>query len=1051
MREEAAAAPRPKRLFKKRWMTAGAVAALAAALWVAREPLADRFIRDQFEGRGIPAHYTIDEIGFSTERLTDVVIGDPAKPDLTARLVEVQIAYGLSGPYVSTIRADGVRLYGRFADGQLSLGALDRFRDPTDTTPFALPDLAVTLRDARARIDTPWGAVGASLNGTGNLRKDFTGKLALVAPAIAAGGCVARDVSFYGDLRVRDVRPQLEGPLRGRALSCAEWRVAAVSPQVALDLSLDETLRSWKGEADAAINRLTADAVRADRVALLARFDGTAERTSLATEAKIAQLRGNDFSAETVALDAKATVGRAAPIAGGTIRFARAKASPGLRRSLADAGKGLAGTPVGPLAAKAGAALAAMLADTGGGARFLLTGEGQAQRIEVSAATLASASGARLSGGSESRVAYLFGADRPAWLIDGLWRFGGGGLPSGELTLDRSADGNLDGIARFDSYAAADARLALYPVRFSSGRRGTIRFATRAVLSGPLADGRVEGLSLPLSGAIAPSGGVALDGGCTRVGFERLGVAGFRFARTGLDLCSNPGDALLSAGKDGLRGRIAIPRIALLGTNGTSPFAFESGRGEIDLATMRWTLADAGVRLGEGEGATHFAAATIAGQSTAQGLAGKLAGASGKLGAVPLEMSDVAGDWRWANGALTLDGGLVLTDASPDPRFAPLVSDNAALRFADGAIEATAGFDERRKGRKILDAVIRHDLGTGAGHADLIVDELRFDDGFQPDQLTRLALGVVANVQGAVDGTGRIDWTPEGVTSRGRFTTTNTNLAAAFGPVTGLSGTLTFDDLLSLRSAPGQTATLAEVNPGIPVVGGTIEYRLLGDNRVRIEGGRWPFAGGELVLHPALLDFNAAQTRRLTFDIVGVDAAVFLQQFGFENINASGKFDGTLPVEFGGLGARIVGGRIDARQGGGTLAYVGELSNHNLGAMANFAFGALRSLKYDDLSILLNGDLDGEMVTDIRFGGVGQGEGATQNFLTRQVAKLPLVFNVKVHAPFRQLITSAKGFYDPTVLIEQNLPTLLRVQEQIDAAKAGADAPVQPPESEPMP
>src|SRR3546814_7634586 len=76
--------------------------------------------------------------------------------------------------------------------------------------------------------------------------------------------------------------------------------------------------------------------------------------------------------------------------------------------------------------------------------------------------------------------------------------------------------------------------------------------------------------------------------------------------------------------------------------------------------------------------------------------------------------------------------------------------------------------------------------------------------------------------------------------------------------------------------------------------------------------------------------------------------------------------------------------------------------------------------------------------------------GATRNFLIDQVAKLPFVFNVKIHAPFRQLITSAKGFYDPTVVIEQNLPTLLRVQEQVDAARAGAETPVQPSESEPV-
>src|SRR3546814_5938572 len=97
-------------------------------------------------------------------------------PDLTARLVEVSIGYGFTGPYVSEIRADGVRLYGRFVDGQLSLGTLDKFRDPTDTTPFALPDLSAVLTDARARVETPWGDVGAALTGRGNLRKAFAGK-----------------------------------------------------------------------------------------------------------------------------------------------------------------------------------------------------------------------------------------------------------------------------------------------------------------------------------------------------------------------------------------------------------------------------------------------------------------------------------------------------------------------------------------------------------------------------------------------------------------------------------------------------------------------------------------------------------------------------------------------------------------------------------------------------------------------------------------------------------------------------------------------------------
>jgi len=1040
-------APRRRRRVKKRWLTAGSLVVLVGVLWLAREPLADKFVREKLDELGVPATYTIDQIGFRTERLSNVVIGDPKRPDLTARTVEISLGYGWGGPYVSSITADGVRLYGRFADGRLSLGALDKFRDPTSTDPFALPDLSATLTDARARVETPWGDIGAALNGRGHLQRNFAGTLALVAPRVAAAGCTGSDLGFYGPLTISNRRPRLTGPLRGRALACAG--VTAQSPQIALDVAFGEDLASWDGKADAALTALAAGPMRAERVALLATFRGSAAKTALTLDGEALRLAGSDFAASRVNLDAQGEVGKAAPKLTGQLRFARAAASARLRQRIAAGARNLGATPIGPLASKAATAVAAMLADVGGKAGFALAGAGDTARVELIAPDLVAESGARLTGTPDSRIAYLYAAAAPAFTLQGGWVFGGGGLPEGTLTLDRRADGSLSGLARLDPYEAGTARLALLPIRFSGGQGGAMRFATTAELSGPVADGRVERLRIPLDGALSATGTLTLAGGCNRLAADRLAVGSFRLAAPALDLCSRPGQPLLAAGAGGLAGQIRIPRIALRGTSGSSPFAFSSGAGEVDLATRRWALARADVRLGEGETATRFSARRLTGRATAQGMAGDLGGAAGRIGAVPLNMSEIAGKWSFANGSLGLDGSLLLTDAEPEARFAPLIANAARLRLKDGVIDAAAAFNERTTGTHVLDTVIRHTLASGTGHADLKVPELRFNDAFQPDQLTRLALGVVANVQGSVVGDGRIDWSPAGVSSRGTFATANTNLAAAFGPVTGATTTLVFDDLLGLKSAPNQTISLAEVNPGIPVVGGEIEYQLLGDNRVRIQGGSWPFAGGRLELHPATLNFNADQPRRLTFDLVGVDAAIFLQNFGFDNINATGKFDGTLPVEFDGLGGRIVNGRIDARDGGGTLAYVGELSNHNLGTIANFAFGALRSLEYDDLTIVLNGDLDGEMVTDIRFGGIGQGEGATQNFITRQVAKLPFVFNVKIQAPFRQLITSAKGFYDPTVYIEQNLGALIQAQQDADAA-ANNRPTVQPPASEPV-
>lgn len=1031
------------------WGVLSVVALFMLLLWLGRAPIADHFVQEQLASRGVSASYTIEKVGLSTQRVSNIVIGDPAHPDLTANQVEIHLGFGSSGPTVSLVRADAVRIYGRVIDGQLSLGTLDKFRDPTSTDPLILPDLAVDLTDARALIATPWGDIGAALNGRGNLRKDFSGTLAMVAPKVVVAGCTAKGLSFYGKLAIESVQPTLRGPLRGRSLVCDQSDLEVTSPQVALDLALSEDFRNWHGTYDASIAALHVAAYRADRLGVTGAFKGNIERTEVDSAVQLAVLHGPAFSAYRVNIDAKATVGKAYPAVKGTLRFASAGASRALRRSLLSMVFGVKGSPIGPLADKAATALSLALADVSGRADFVLTGDQRTRRIELVAPQLNAASGAKITASSDSRLAYLLGTPDPALLIAGQWTLSGGGLPEGAIRIDRQADGTTSGTARFEPYRAGSAQLALTPVRFSGGRNGRLRFNSIATLSGPVAGGRITELAIPLNGQVNPTGALTLRGGCSVVRLESTTVGSLKVGRNEARLCSKAGQPLLALGDKGLQGTVVVPYLSLSASSSGSPVRITAKRGEIDLATQRWSVALANVSMGMGDSTTEFTMKSLTGQAAKSGLAGRLDGAQGHIGSVPLELSEMGGDWTWSNGRLSLDGSVVLSDRQADPRFFPMISQNAHLSFVSGVIDATAGFSERKSGVKILDTVIQHKLNGDGGHADLIVDNLRFNSDFQPDQLSALALGVVANAEGSVVGNGRIDWNSAGVTSHGTFATAGANLAAAFGPVRGLTTTLTFDDLLNLHTPAQQIASIEEVNTGIPVLGGKIDYQLLGPTRIRVDGGEWPFAGGKLSLHPTTLDFGAERTRYLTFDLNGVDAAVFLQQFGFDNISASGVFDGTLPVEFDGLGGRIVNGRLDSRSGGGTLAYVGELSNRDLGAIANFAFSALKSLKYDDLTIVLNGDLDGEMVTDIRFGGVGQGKGASRNFLTKQIAALPLIFNVKISAPFRQLITSAKGFYDPSLLVQQNLRALAEEQEAQRRAKEKPS--VQPSESEPMP
>ena len=87
-----------------------------------------------------------------------------------------------------------------------------------------------------------------------------------------------------------------------------------------------------------------------------------------------------------------------------------------------------------------------------------------------------------------------------------------------------------------------------------------------------------------------------------------------------------------------------------------------------------------------------------------------------------------------------------------------------------------------------------------------------------------------------------------------------------------------------------------------------------------------------------------------------------------------------------------------------------------MGAIANFAFDALRSLDYHDMRVALDGDLTGEIVAQVRLDGVSQGAGAKQNILTRKLAALPIRVDVNVRAPFYTLLGSIRALYDPEAI-----------------------------------
>jgi hypothetical protein len=81
----------------------------------------------------------------------------------------------------------------------------------------------------------------------------------------------------------------------------------------------------------------------------------------------------------------------------------------------------------------------------------------------------------------------------------------------------------------------------------------------------------------------------------------------------------------------------------------------------------------------------------------------------------------------------------------------------------------------------------------------------------------------------------------------------------------------------------------------------------------------------------------------------------------------------------------------------------------------------------------VEGDLGGEIVTDISFTGVQQGALAKRNFITRQLARIPIKFNVSVTAEFMKLIGSIRGLYDANYAADRDLKSLLDAQKKQSA------------------
>ena len=1007
------------------YLAIGILVLLALALigvWIERRPIASHVLKNEFEKRGVTAKYHLDRVGFRTQEVSDLVIGDPKHPDLVAKHAIIQMRLKLDGSFkVYRVVARGVRLRGRLVHGRVSWGQIDKLLPPPSNKPFALPNIVLDVADSSISLATPFGPVGIAAEGSGRLTGGFKGRLAVASPQLTPGRCTA--VGLHTNLAVSVVarHPKVEGPVTLASFDCPASRFYVIAPRFDAKASFNESFSNVDGSGRMAISTLTAGAnglanftgditYKGSLADVAGRVKLSAQKSRLGTIfADVTYVNGGyrlNSSQGTFALD-------------GNFDTDSASLAPSMYEAVTQPLMAAKGTPLGPIATQMAVAITRTSRDfdIDGAIKVVNFPGGGAARINNAVVQAPNGARARIAGGSG--VTYYWPTN--GLRIDSTIEMGGGGLPSGRVVLSQPRPGvALSGVADLAPYSAAGQRLSLAPIRFGPGPGGSTAVSTVALLDGAFPNGRVRALRLPIQGRLGPGGAFAVGTGCVVVSFDYLQMSTIQLGPTRLPVCPM-GPAILYKRPGGpvvASARLNAP--VLNGRLGSSPFHLAASSGQI--SQTQFAFNSLAMRIGKPASPVVFDAARLNGSFAGSNLKGNFTGGKATVGTVPLLISDASGTWLYRHSTLSVNGALTLADNNPDPRFYPLRSNDVHLTIGGDMVRATGSLHHPATGTLVTDVSIEHRLSTGAGHAALDVPGLAFGPNFQPDELTRLTEGVVALVNGTVRGQGRIDWSSGGkVSSTGDFSTANMDLAAPFGPVTGLSTTMHFSNLLGLETAPHQVATVTSINPGIVVSNGVITYQLLPNNLVKIERGEWPFMGGKLILDETVLNFGSPSAKRLTFELQGFDAKQFVDSLGFEGLELTGTFDGVLPMIFDESGGRIVGGRLDSRPPGGELHYTGTKPG---GLAAGIAFDLFTDIKYKSMIVRLNGDLAGEFATNLTIEGpsLGPTHGFVAGLVHKVFAQIPLRLNVNINGPFRALIQMAKGFKDPTQVIAPVMP-----------------------------
>ncbi len=1013
----------------RHWLALGIVvfAAFVLLSWLTRRPLTEAAIRTYLADKGVEAAYAVAEADSRHLVFENVALGPAGHRDLTARRISVDLAWQGFGPRITAVRVEDPVLRARVSDGGISFGKLDRLIPATKTV--RLPAIEAIITNGKVALATPLGPLEAGVDATGRFDKDFRAVIRTAPAALRSANCsgTAGAARFVVTTAARDFA--VAGAGSAEKLVCAEaqvpnlhWSFRLAAPITLASLSGDALVQAAAGTAGP-LRFSGPSSVRLAGAGTPAQFHGdwraSLARVATATETADSVGGAGSFDWRQVGGTNIEGAVRATNLASGTVQKALA----------------VAGLPdlAARLARRFAAAARTVAVDTQ--FRAVL---GQTAKVTITSADV------RGAGGS---VLHFVGTPGAHWTagaiaIDGAATLTGGGLPVTVVklsALSQGASGWSGGVdLQVQPWREGGGAIAVPGIKISLVN-GFANLAGRAIVSTNIGSAQINGLDLRMAARTSLDGNRMFFGpGCADIAVKSVRTESLTLGPFATRLCAANGTAAPAIASGAVSGNLVVSAVALQGQASGRSFAIATQPAQIALAgtTNRPIVRTPGAvvrwRTGDMAGSANLAGIVTAASAGWAG-SGRLSAVSADLPAIRIRSGTA--QWRLDATTLSLAGvSAQLTDPDAKPRFSPLLLADGGARLEPGGIDGQAAIRLVEGNAPIASvrASYRTETATGSAQID---STLVFSKQLQPLQISELARGYVANVDGRVISHADLAYDSGGVHGTGMVRFEALSLAtAALGPVTGIDGTLHFDDLPRLHTPPSQVINVASINPGVLVESGVATFQIIDAGAISIESMRWPFTGGTLTLQPVVFRAGEAQ-RRYVLAVHGLDAGLFLQRFDLKNLNASGTFDGVLPLVFAGSTGRIEGGRLTARAGGGMIQYVGDVGQESMGAASQLAFDALRSMRYRSLTLALDGDLDGELVTAVNFVGTNEAPVKLGGGLPLRSDNLPFKFGITVRAPFRALLGTVASFSDARSLLQK---------AQADADAAAAAPPPKP-------